>query len=190
MEEPTSSKEISAILSNRNNHKFDIQWSLRPLYTWAAILGFELGLHRGWSTAMRLIIYGLGFVLFLTNLWVHLESVGSAFWIRLVTKERNPKQDTTTYIKVLSGFTADAVFSVGLPLIFFASSFLSCRWKQIQYQIFYIQREMNLSEKFHRESRKHCYLIILILPVAVSFDTKIHTESVVWITFRLFSSDL
>ena len=174
MEDQTSSKEIS---STRNHQKIDIQWSLRPLSIWAALLGFELGLHRRGNTAIRLIIYGLGFVLFLANLWVNLESVGYAYWNRLVTKELNKKQDTTTYIKVLSGFTADAFFSTGLPSIFFVYCLFSRRWKQVRDQIFYIQREMNLSEKFHREYRKHCYEMIFILPVVVSFETKKHVIS-------------
>ena len=169
----SSPNKISSVAINSSDmQKASFEWSLKPLTIWATLIGFDLGLNpKGrLSSVPRSLVFVLGSVLFLFNLWVNVEALGYAYWSRLCIKKdkkdlcKNKQiQDTTVLIKVLSGFTADGIFFTGLPLVFFAFSLFGSRWNKVRKQIFYIQREAQLSEKFHRECRKQCYKALVLL---------------------------
>jgi len=153
--------------------KGSFEWSLNPITIWAALMGFDLGLYpKGrLPTIRRFLILALGFVLFLSNLWVNVEALGYAYWVRLFKRNAS---DPVIFIKVMSAFTADGILFTGLPLLFFAFSLFGSRWNQVRKQIFYIQKWAKLSEAFHRECRKECYIALFLLFVVslVDFNLK------------------
>lgn len=156
--------------NNRQNLKWSFEWSLKPLTIWAALMGFDLGLYPNKGrlpTFHRFLILALGFVLFLSNLWVNVEVLGYAYWLRLFKRNTS---DPVIFIKVMSAFTADGILFTGLPLIFFAFSLFGSRWNQVRKQIFYIQKWTKLSEIFHRDCRKECYISLVLLFVVSLVD--------------------
>ncbi len=153
---------IDIYSSDGQQQHCSFEWSLKPLTIWAALIGFDLNLNpKGrLSTAPRFLVLALGFVLFLSNLWVNIEALGYAYYLRFFLRAVT---DITILIKVLSGFTADGILFIGLPLIFFAFSLFGNRWNKVREQLSYIQQETQLSEKLHRECRKQCCIALVLL---------------------------
>lgn len=182
---PSSQNKTSSIAiesSVEKKQSMGFEWSLKPLTIWAALIGFDLGLNpKGrLSTIPRSLVIAFGSLLFLFNLWVNVEALGYAYWSRLcvkkgkkdlcknkvivdMEKDGNKTRDTTVLIKVLSGFTADGILFTGLPLIFFAFSLFGSRWNKVREQIFHIQRQAQLPEKFYQECRKQCCIALVLL---------------------------
>ena len=140
--------------NKRQNQKWSFEWSLKPLTIWAALMGFDLGLYpKGrLPTFHRFLILVLGFVLFLSNLWVNVEVLGYAYWLRLFKRNTS---DPVIFIKVMSAFTADGILFTGLPLIFFAFSLFGSRWNQVRKQIFYIQKWTKPGPDYRQGTPRH-----------------------------------
>lgn len=71
--------------SDEEQQRCRFEWSLKPLTIWAALIGFDLGLKpkKRLATVPRFLVLALGFVLFIPNLWVNIEALGFAYYLRV-----------------------------------------------------------------------------------------------------------
>ena len=156
------------------------QWSLKPLFVLANLIGLPLNgftrnkRRRRFSIIFKLIIpISCCFVL-MGNLVINgPQKLFSFDALKEKLRGRGHFESPFGYFKAnpqgLIILVKDVMlkwFFAAVPLVhlvFFVTVLFTRKWKDVWTALDDIQKKMNLNEEFHRKCRKHCLLVILVL---------------------------
>ena len=152
------------------------EWSLKPLAFCTKIFvgyPFRISNKNTSKTIFRsLIIYLLGFVIFVSNLLINGPrgiNVNNFNWMRKRLDYTSPYIFFREFPDAMLQFVVDAttiIFFVTVPtihFIFIITVTFSQKWTDLLSVLQEIQNEMKLDEEFHRKCRRYCIFALLLL---------------------------
>lgn len=142
----------------------EFEWSWKPLILVTRILSLKLDRstdgHDGflWILSCFYLLGNLSFNGLATwcNAGVALRKLFCIYFI-------SPYELAVTCAKEVLGTAIHFALVVGIPCAFLFIMLLTNRWKLLWGNLQRINKEMNLSESFHRRCRTHSYVALLLL---------------------------
>ena len=154
------------------------QWSLQPLIICANVLGIPINVSRS-NKRIVLLVTLVGCGIIASNLVLNGPrgiDVSRLDWMQDVAKFNNPwayfKVNPFGIIKLVK-IISEMIFFCYVPVLHLTLTAMFLRshqWKKFVVFLDTIQREMKLSQEFHRKCRMRCFLGVFYLILVRTFN--------------------